>query len=65
MMSWMRRRWTDSRLDDLNAKVDRIDAGMRAGFEGMHRLMIQIAAITIAALIGLIATIGGVAITQL
>ena len=63
-MTWMRRTRTDSRLDDLNAKVDRIDADMRAGFESMHRLMIQIGAILGAALIGLIATIGGVAISN-
>jgi hypothetical protein len=63
-MKWMRRTWTDSRLDDLNAKVDRMDADMRAGFEGVHRLMIQIGAILGAALIGLIATIGGVAISR-
>jgi len=75
----MRRSWTDERLDDLNARVDRIDAkvdridekvdrieaDMRAGFEGLYRLMIQISAIVIAALIGLIATISSVAITQL
>jgi hypothetical protein len=64
-MKWMRRTWTDSRLDDLNAKVDGMDADMRAGFEGIHRLMIQIGAIFGAALIGLVATIGGVALSKL
>jgi signal transduction histidine kinase len=65
IMQWMRRTCTDARLDDLNAKVDRMDADMRAGFERLYRLMVQVAAIVIAALIGLIATISSVAITQL
>jgi hypothetical protein len=64
-MRWMRRTWSDARLDDLNGKVDRIDVDMRAEFDSLHRLMLQIAAVVIAALIGLIATISSVAITQL
>jgi hypothetical protein len=63
-MKWVRRTWTDSRLDDLNAKVDRMDADMRAGFQDIHRLIIQIGAIFGAALIGLVATIAGVALSK-
>lgn len=98
-MESMRESWSDKRLDDLNDKVDRIDADVRAhrvetrtefaalrgemrdGFErvdarfermdgrferldarlddrfdALHRLLIQLAALTIAALIGVIAT---------
>lgn len=102
-MESMRESWSDKRLDDLNDKVDRIDADVRAhrvetrtefaalrgemrdGFErvdarfermdnrmddrfermdarldarfdALHRLLIQLAALTIAALIGAIAT---------
>jgi hypothetical protein len=98
-MESMRESWSDKRLDDLNHKVDRIDADVRAhrvetrtefaalrgemrdGFErvdarfermddrfermdarldarfdALHRLLIQLAALTIAALIGAIAT---------
>jgi hypothetical protein len=58
-MKWMRRTWTDACLDDLNAKVDRIDADMRVGFERLYRLMIQIGAVVVAALIGLIAAVVG------
>jgi hypothetical protein len=58
-MKWMRRTWTDARLDDLNAKVDRIDLNMRAGFERLYRLMIQIGAVVGGALIGLIAVLLG------
>ena len=59
IMKWMRRTWTDACLDDLNAKVDRIDADMRVGFERLYRLMIQIGAVVVAALIGLIAAVVG------
>lgn len=56
----MRRTWTDARLDDLNAKVDRIDVDMRAGFDRLYRLIIQIGAVVIGALIGVIGAIVGV-----
>lgn len=56
----MRRTWTDARLDDLNAKVDRIDVDMRAGFDRLYRLIIQIGAVVIGVLIGVIGAIVGV-----
>lgn len=59
-MKWMRRTWTDARLDDLNAKVDRIDVDMRAGFDRLYRLIIQIGAVVIGVLIGVIGAIVGV-----
>jgi hypothetical protein len=69
-MQTMRDRWTDERLDDLNEKVDRGFALMEKrfdrvderfervdeGFEALHRLMLQLGGVVIAALIGLIAT---------
>lgn len=79
IMESMRESWTDERLDDLNAEVSGIKAEVvslrgetRAGFEraddrfdALHRLLLQLGGILVAALIGTIATIGGVAISQL
>jgi hypothetical protein len=36
MASMTRDAWTDERMDDLNATVDRLDARMETGFEGMR-----------------------------
>jgi outer membrane murein-binding lipoprotein Lpp len=62
----------DARVDSLDAKVDHLDADLqalradtKAGFEGMYRLLIQVGGAIFAALIGLLAAVGGVAITQL
>ena len=69
-MPAMREAWTDERLDDLNAKVDRgfdrmdarfdrMDARfdrMEERFDSLQRSMIQGGVVVIAALIGLIAT---------
>jgi len=59
----MRESWTDERLDDLNARMsegfNRIDAelrGVNARIDALHRTMLQTSGVTIAALIGLIAT---------
>jgi len=62
--------WNDGRLDDLSDRVDRIEKKMDAGFaqvhedmreihvrfDGLQRTLIQMNALIIAALIGLIAT---------
>jgi hypothetical protein len=66
-MQTMRESWTDERLDDLNAKVDRgFDRmerrfeGMDGRFEAMHRLMftgvVAIFACMFTGFAGLIAT---------
>ena len=61
--------WNDGRLDDLSNRVDRIEKKMDAGFaqvhedmreihirfDGLQRTLIQMNALIIAALIGLIA----------
>ncbi|MGN6201637.1 MAG: hypothetical protein ACTHNY_04455 [Solirubrobacterales bacterium] len=62
--------WNDARLDDLSERVGRIEMKMDAGFaqvhedmremhvrfDGLQRTLIQVNAVIIAALIGLIAT---------
>ena len=62
--------WNDGRLDDLSQRVNRIETKMDAGFaqvhedmreihdrfDGLQRTLIQMNALIIAALIGLIAT---------
>lgn len=62
-MEAMRKAWTDGRLDDLNHRVDELGRRMDEGFNSVNtridtlqRTMIQIGGLTIAALIGLIAT---------
>lgn len=66
-MEVMRRGWTDGRLDDLSHRMDegfrRVDMDIRglrvemnSRFDALQRTMIQTSAVTIAALIGLIAT---------
>lgn len=71
--------WNDGRLDDLSERVDRIETKMDAGFrqvhqdiqgiharfDGLQRTMMQIGGVVIAALIGLIATMIGLVITQI
>jgi hypothetical protein len=78
-MESMRESWTDERLDDLKAEVSNVKSEVvalrvetKAGFEriddrfeAMYRLMLQLGAVLVAALVGCIATIGGVAISQL
>jgi hypothetical protein len=69
-MESVRKSWTDERLDALNDRVDRlsdrvdrgfdrIDADLRAlsqRFDALHRLLILLGGLMVAALIGLIAT---------
>jgi hypothetical protein len=57
-MEAMRVAWTDERLDDLNAKVDRIDkrvdglrAEMNARFESLQKTMITMFATTMSTMI--------------
>jgi hypothetical protein len=71
-MGAMREAWTDERLDDLSERVsrgfDRVDADMRAlnaRFDALQRVLIQIGAGLIAGLIGVMATVVGLAITQI
>jgi hypothetical protein len=62
-MEAMRRTWTDERLDDMKRQMEdgfsRVDAELRAvhtRIDALQRTMIQTSAVTVAALIGLIAT---------
>jgi hypothetical protein len=62
-METMRESWTDERLDDLNHRVDEVGKRMDQGFKevrtelgALQRTMLQTSGVTIAALIGLIAT---------
>ncbi|HEU4707355.1 MAG TPA: hypothetical protein VFS64_09215 [Solirubrobacterales bacterium] len=71
--------WNDGRLDDLSERVGRIETKMDAGFERVHkeiqglngqfyalqRTIVQMGAVVIAALIGLIATMIGLIVTQI
>ena len=59
-----RETWTDERLDDLNARVGRLEARVDAGFEEMrrefaaqNRLMAQLFASMMLGFLGVIATI--------
>ncbi len=68
-METMRESWTDSRLDDLNHRVDdgfkRVDAELRAlnaRFDGLQRTLLQVGGGMIATLI---AGFFGVIVTQL
>jgi hypothetical protein len=68
MASMVREAWTDDRLDDLNAKVDRLDQRMEAGFQelrvGMtaqNRMIVQLLggmfATMLVGFLGVIATV--------
>jgi hypothetical protein len=68
-----RKKWTDERLDDLNAKVDlgfarmdarfeHLEARIDAKFDGLNRTLIGGFCVVIAALIGVIGTLAGIAI---
>lgn len=68
----MRSTWTDERLDEFAAsterrfdKVDRELREIRTSIGALHRTMIQIAAVMIAALVGVMATQAGLIVTQL
>jgi len=75
-MSNVREAWTDERLDDfarnVNQRFDRVEGKMEDGFRelrkemnAMHRAMVQVAAVMIAALVGLIATQLGLILTRI
>jgi hypothetical protein len=78
-MQTMRESWTDERLDDLNAKVDRgfdrvddrfnrIDERferMEQRLDGIYRLLLWFCGIVVVALIGMIGSLVGVIVTQL
>lgn len=68
----MRQSWTDERLDDLSQRMDngfaRVGADLRAlssRFDALQRTMLQVGAAMIVALIGVMATVVGLAITQI
>lgn len=69
VMMTPREKWTDERLDDLNAKVDqgfaRMDARfaqMDDRFDRMQHTLIAGFAVLVAALIGSTATLAGIAL---
>jgi hypothetical protein len=71
-MEAMRKVWTDERLDDLSTRMDRgfdrVDADLRAlnaRFDALQRVLIQVGAGLIAGLVGVMATVIGLAITQI
>ena len=68
----MRSTWTDSRLDEFTQSVDRrfdkVDSELReirTALGALHRTIIQMAVVMIAALVGVMATQAGLIITQL
>lgn len=68
----MRKAWTDERLDVLSERVDRgfdrVGADLRAlngRFDALQRVLIQIGAGLIVGLVGVMATIIGLVITQI
>jgi hypothetical protein len=71
-MKPMRSTWTDSRLDDLNGRVEDIGCRMdrefrelRGEFGALQRTIIQVGGAMIAAFVGLLAAVLGLIITQL
>ncbi|MCW2988126.1 MAG: hypothetical protein JWM24_1064 [Solirubrobacterales bacterium] len=71
-MEAMRKAWTDERLDVLSERVDRgfdrVGADLRAlngRFDALQRVLIQIGAGLIVGLVGVMATIIGLVITQI
>ena len=68
----MRQSWTDERLDDMSRRMDqgfaRVDVELRAlngRFDTLERILIQIGFVMTASLLGVIATMAGLIITQL
>lgn len=71
-MEAMREAWTDGRLDDLSGRMDRgfdrVGEDLRAlnaRFDALQRVLIQVGAGLIAGLVGVMATVIGLAITQI
>ena len=68
----MRQSWTDERLDDMSRRMDqgfaRVDVELRAlngRFDALERILIQIGFVMSASLLGVIATLAGLILTQL
>ena len=68
----MRHSWTDERLDDMSRRMDqgfaRVDVELRAlngRFDALERILIQIGFVMSASLLGVIATMVGLILTQL
>jgi len=68
----VRHSWTDERLDDMSRRMDqgfaRVDVELRAlngRFDALERILIQIGFVMSASLLGVIATMVGLILTQL
>ncbi len=64
----MRSTWTDSRLDDLNGRVEAIGQRVTeqsARIDALQHTIIQVGGVMTAALLGLIAALLGLIATQL
>jgi len=68
----VRQSWTDERLDDMSRRMDqgfaRVDVELRAlngRFDALERILIQIGFVMSASLLGVIATLAGLILTQL
>jgi tetrahydromethanopterin S-methyltransferase subunit G len=64
-MEAMRSTWTDSRLDDLNSRVDEGFRELRGEIGALQRTIIQVGEALLAAAIGLFVVMIGVLFTQL
>ncbi|HEX5713886.1 MAG TPA: hypothetical protein VFX85_11280 [Solirubrobacterales bacterium] len=71
-MKTVRQSWTDERLDDMSQRMDqgfaRVDAELHAlngRFDALERVLIQIGFLMSASLIGVVATLAGLIVTQL
>ena len=61
----MRSTWTDSRLDDLNGRVDEGFRELRGEIGSLQRTIIQVGGGMIAAFVALMAAVLGLIATQL
>ncbi len=61
----VRQSWTDERLDDMSRRMDQGFARVDAELHALQRILIQIGFVMSASLIGVIATMAGLILTQL
>jgi hypothetical protein len=71
-MQAVRDAWTDERLDDMSQRMDRgfdrVDADLRSlsgRIDGLQRTMLQVGVGLIMALVGVMTTVVGLALTQI